>query len=100
MQGHRLGLAAVKQTGALGAGYVERVGDAAEALRNVEWTVAPLPARVGERDEMSCQIAAVDGGYVSRLQGSKISRVVPIQEVTAHALQASHRRKRRLKTIN
>ena len=62
MQGHGLGLAAVMQTGAFGAGNVECVGDAAEAPRNVEWTVAPLPARIGERDEMSCQIAAVDGG--------------------------------------
>ena len=67
MQGHGLGLAAVMQTGALGAGNVERVGDSAEALRDVEWTVAPLPARIGERDEVSCQIAAVDGGYVSWL---------------------------------
>ena len=67
MQGHGLGLAAVAQTGAFGAGNVERVGDAAEAPRRVEGTVAPFPARIGERDEMPCQIAAVDGGYVSWL---------------------------------
>ena len=47
LQGHGLGLAAVMQTGALGAGDVERVGDAAEALRDIEWTVAPLPACIG-----------------------------------------------------
>ena len=49
---------------------------------------------------MSCQIAAVDGGYVSWLERSKIARVVPVVEVTAHALQATHRRERRLKTID
>ena len=50
MQGHGLSLAAVVQPGAFGARDVECVGDAAEALRGVEGTVAPLPARVGERN--------------------------------------------------
>ena len=89
MQGHGLGLAAVAQTGAFGAGDVERVGDAAEAPRHVEGTIPPLFAGIGERDQMSCQIAAVDSRYVSRLQGSKISRVVPVEEMSAHALQAT-----------
>ena len=100
MQGHGLGLAAVAQAGAFGASDVERVGDAAEAPRRLEGTVAPFPARIGERDEMPGQIAAVDGGYVSWLQRSKIARVVPVVEMTAHALHATHRRERRLQPIN
>ena len=67
MQGHGLGLAAIAQAGAFGASDVERVGDATESPRRLEGTVAPFPARIGERDEMPRQIAAVDGGYVSWL---------------------------------
>ena len=49
---------------------------------------------------MPRQIAAVDGRNVSRLERSKIARVVPVVEMPAHALHATHRRKRRLQPLN
>src|SRR5208283_5427230 len=100
VQCHSLGLAAVAQTDAFGAGHVERVGDAAEAPRRIEGSIPPILAGVGERNQMPGEIAAVDCRYVSRLEGPKISRVVPVEEVTANALHATHRGERRLQTID
>ncbi len=99
-QGHGLGLAAVAQAGGFRAGYVESVGDAVEASLRRNRTASPFPARVRQRDQVSGQIAAVDGGHVSRVERAQIARVVPIVEVSAEALQAAHRRKRRLEPFD
>ena len=100
LQGNGLRLAAIAQTRALGAGHVERVGDAAEASRRVERPVPPVLARIGERDQVPGEIAAVDRGNVPRLQGTKVSRIVPVEQVTAQALHAAHGCERRLQAID
>ena len=61
---------------------------------------SPFPARVRQRDQVPGQIAAVDGGYVSRVERAQIARVVPIVEMSAEALQPAHRRERRLEPID
>ena len=48
----------------------------------------PFPARIGERDQMPGQIAAVDGGDISRIERAQIARVVPVVEMTAEAREA------------
>ena len=100
MQGHRLGLAPVAQASAFGAGDVERIGYAAEAPRGIEGTIPPGFAGIGERDQMSREIAAVDRRYVSRFERPKIARVVPVEEVAAQMLHAIHCRQRRLEAID
>ena len=52
MQGHGLGLAAIAQAGAFGSRDVQRVNDAAEPPIRGEGTGIPLPAGIGERDQM------------------------------------------------
>src|SRR5438477_2486278 len=43
---------------------------------------------------MSGQITAIHRGDVSRIQRTKISRVIPIVEMAAEALEAAHRGER------
>ena len=50
--------------------------------------IAPLPAGVGERDQMAGQIAAVDRGDIARLERPQIARVVPVVEMAAEPLRA------------
>ena len=60
----------------------------------------PLLAGVGDRDEMTSQIAAVDGGNISGLERLEIAGVIPIVEVAAKARHASHCRKRRFQPFD
>ncbi len=57
-----------------------------------ERQIAPLPARIGERDQMRGQIAAVDGGDVLRIERSQVPCAVPIVEMTAKAGEIAHGR--------
>ena len=49
---------------------------------------------------MPGQVAAVDRGDVDRIERPEVGRVVPIAEVAAETLQASHRRQRRLQALD
>ena len=64
------------------------------------WIAAPACTGIGERDQMTGEIAAVDRGDVGGLERPEVGRVVPVVEMTAIALQPLHGRKRRLDALH
>ena len=85
--GHGLGAPAVAQLVRRLAREVERVRDAGEALRGSWRADGPLPAGVGERDQVAGQVAAVDGGDIPRIERAQIAGVVPVVEMPAEPLR-------------
>ncbi len=66
--GHRLRPVPIAQAKRLFVREVDSVGDAGEARRVDDGAIPPFPADIGERDEVPGQVAAVDGGDVSRIE--------------------------------
>ena len=97
---HRLSPATKTQVDGVFGGQSEGVGDSGPTRRGGHWRSPPLFAGIGDRDEMSGQISAVDGGDISRLELPEIAGVVPIVEMAAKARHASHRRKGRFHPID
>ena len=69
-------------------GKIERVGDPGQALRGRGRLDGPLPARVGQCDQVAGQVPAVDRGDIGRIERAKIARVVPIVEMPAKPREA------------
>ena len=69
---------------------IERVGDAGETRRIRQRQTAPFPARIGQRDQVTGQIAAVDRGDVFGIERPQILRVVPVVEMAAESREAAH----------
>src|SRR5579864_6832756 len=59
-----------------------------------------MSAGICKSDQMSSQITAIDRGDVSRIQRTKIPGIIPIVEMAAEALQATHRRERCFQPLN
>ena len=89
-----------RRRAASSAAQSERVGDAGAPRRRVDRRSPPFSAGVGERDEMSGEVAAVDGGHIFGIERAEIARVVPIVEMAAKARHASHRRERRFQPVD
>ena len=98
--GHGLRAAPVAQPVRRFAGEVERVGDPGQALRGRRRHDGPLPAGIGERDQVAGQVAAVDDGDVGRIERAQIARVVPVVEMAAKPREPAHGRQRRLQPFN
>ena len=62
---------------------LERIRDPSEALRRRRCQNGPLPAGVGQRDQVAGEVAAVDSGDIARIQRTQIPRVVPVVEMPA-----------------
>ena len=56
-------------------------------------------AGVGQSDQVSGQIATIDRGNVLRIKRTQVTSVIPIVQVTAMLLHASHGRQRRLQPV-
>ena len=97
---HCLSSATEAQVRGMISGQGERIGDSGPTRRGGHRRLPPFPACVGDRDEMSRQIATVDGGNIFGLERLEIACVVPIVEVTAKARHASHGRKRRFQPFD
>ena len=98
--GDGFGAAAVPQRFDLFPHEAERIDDPGEALRIFKRRLAPILAGVGERDEMSGEIAAVDRRDILRVEGAEAFRIVPIVEMAAISLELRHRRHRRLEPLD
>ena len=61
---------------------------------------APLPSRVGYSNKVCREVAAVHRGHVARLQWTEIAGVVPVVEVAAKTLQATHGLERGFKPLH
>ncbi len=59
-----------------------------------------LGTGIAERDQVACQIAAVHGRDVFRLQRAQILGAVPVVEMAAEALQPVHRGEGRLELLD
>ena len=70
-----------------------------DAARQVERQDGPLPAGVGQRDQVAGQVAAVDRGDIGRIERAQIARVVPIVEMAAEAREVAHGGERRLQPL-
>ena len=57
-------------------------------------------ACVGERDQVSSQVPAVDRGHILRIERTQVTCIVPIEEVAAVLRQPSHGRERRLQPLH
>ena len=75
---------------------LDHVADAGAQRGRCRPGAAPFAAGVGERDQMTGEIAAVYRGHVRRRQNGEIARAVPIEEMPAIARHSRHRRERRL----
>ena len=73
----------------------DRIVDAPQGGSHGERQVEHLAAGVGERDQVSAEVAAVDRRKVRRLERPEIPGVVPVVEVAVQALQAADRRQGR-----
>jgi hypothetical protein len=62
--------------------------------------LVPRLAGVGERDQMTRQVAAVDRGDVVGVQHLSVDGAVPVVEVAAEALEPLHRIERRLEPLD
>src|SRR5687768_2730361 len=80
-----LGALAVAQLPCLLVRKREGIFDPSETPVVSKRHIAPLTTCVGERDQMCCEIAAIDGGDVSRIERTQILGVIPIEEVTSKA---------------
>ena len=87
--GDGLGAATVTQGVDLFHHDVESVTDPLQTHCRIE--VVPIGACVGERDEMSCKIAAIDGRDILWIERTKIARAVPVVEMSSKAGKTSHR---------
>ena len=59
-----------------------------------------LPASAPQHNQMPGKISAVDRRYVFWLERMKITRVIPIEEMTAESLQPIHRAKRFFQSVD
>ena len=98
--GHRLGASPVAQPVRRFTRQVERIGDAGQALRRRWRQDGPLPAGIGERDQVAGQVAAVDRGDILRIERAQIARVVPVVEMPAEPVEAAHGGQRRLQPLD
>src|ERR1700684_233748 len=71
------------------ARQAQGIFDSGEQVGRCEWVANPLPAGIGNGDQMSGKIAAIHGRNVSRIQRTQISRIIPIVEMSAKALKAA-----------
>src|SRR5215467_8183358 len=55
---------------------------------------------MGQSNQHAGQISAIDGGDVFRLQGPQVSRVVPIEDMTAKPLELFQSRERALQPLD
>ena len=62
--------------------------------------VAPLPARIGHGDQVTGEIAAVDGRHVHRVKWTKVACVVPIEEMALEPPKLDHRGKGQFEPFN
>ena len=97
---HRLRSPVVRQRVQGLPGELQRIRDPGERLRPDDGSVAELPAGVAEGDQVSGQIPAIHGRHVLRLQGPKVTCVVPIVDVAVEALEPAHRRQGRLQPLH
>jgi len=98
--GDEMGAAVVRQRRQGLASEVEAVGGAARAIGLREASRAPGATGVGQRDQVSGEVAAVHRRDVARLEGTQIARVVPVEEMAAKPLQPLHRREGRLEALH
>src|ERR1700679_527974 len=88
--------AVVGQLAPRSAREIKRVADTANALAVCGWPIDPAAAHIRKSNQVGREIAAVDGGYVARVQRPQIARVIPIVKMTAKLLEPGHGRERRL----
>ena len=69
-------------------GEIERVGDPGQALRGRGRHDGPLPASIGQCDQVASQVPAIDRGDIGRIERAQIARVVPIVEMPAKPREA------------
>ena len=74
--------------------------DPGERRRTQHRAVDHLPTAVRERDEMTREIPAVHRRHVLWVERTAVFCVVPVVEVAAEALEAGHRRERRLESLD
>ena len=96
--GDRLSVATIAQTRCGLAAEVQRVGNARQDLRGGQRAIAPVGERIGKRDQMASQIAAVDRGYVAWNERVQVEKIVPVVEMPAEFGQRGHRRHRCFQT--
>ena len=82
------------------AGEGETVGRAARAIGLHGASCAPGATGVGKRDQVSGEVAAIHRRDVARLEGTQITRVVPVEEVSPKPLQPLHRREGGFKALH
>ena len=73
---------------------IQRVPDAGESFGTGHRGPGPFPARIGQREEVAGQVAAVHRRDVLRVQRPQVPRVVPVVEVAAKPRQVAHRLER------
>ena len=74
--------------------HAQRIGQPFEHAQVNDLPVGQLDESRAQHEQVSREIAAVDGGYVARLQRLQRLRVVPVQEVVMVALEVRHRLQR------
>jgi hypothetical protein len=79
---------------------LQGVPDSLQDLWTEEGAIHELSARLSQGDQVACQIAAVDGRDVDRIQRPEVAGVVPVEEVAAESAQLSHGRERVLEPIH
>ena len=70
---------------------VHGIANALQDLGAEERATFQPSAALGQRDQVTRQIAAVYGGNVHRVQRLQITRVVPVEKMTAHSPHGTHR---------
>ena len=98
-QGDALRSTRFAQPSRLAPRQFERVGHATATLGVRQRQTAPRLAGVGQRDEVSGQIAAIDRGHILRVERMEILRIVPVEEMAAMAGHPMHGRERRLQPL-
>ena len=82
-----------------GAGQADRIADAG-TIGSAGGADPPVMRRVGQRDEVPGQIAAIDRGDVARVERAQVGRVVPVVEMPPETRELCHLRKRRLQPVD
>ena len=82
-----------------GLGGEQSVLDAGAPIGIQCGSSCPLPTRLGERQQVSGEIAAVNGRDILGIQRAQIVRIIPVVEMPAKPFHPVERRKARLEAI-